>query len=150
MKHIHFNIIIALTGLQLITSGIENEAFCQSAQTNDSQEKPETKPKSNERVFLVVEQTPEFPGGKSAMQKFISDNLVIPQNEASKKLSGQVFVSFIVNTDGSLDDIVLKKGLSPEYDREAINVVKLMPLWKPGYQSRRRVRVIYLLPIQFP
>jgi protein TonB len=150
MKHIHFNIIIALTGLQLITSGIENEAFCQSSQTNDSQEEPETKPKSNERVFLVVEQPPEFPGGKSAMQKFISDNLVIPQNGASKKLSGQVFVSFIVNTDGSLDDIVLKKGLSPEYDREAINVVKLMPRWKPGHQSRRRVRIIYLLPIQFP
>jgi protein TonB len=146
--------LLALSGLLLMISVSKNPAFGQSTQTNTAQEKsasqaPESKPKSDERVFLVVEQPPEFQGGKMAMQKFITDNLIVPTSATSKKLSGKVFVSFIVNADGSLEDIALKKGLSPEQDKEALRIVGLMPSWKPGYQSGKAMRVIYLLPIEF-
>jgi len=145
--------LLALSGLLLMISVGNNLAFGQSTQIKTAQEKsaqaPESKPKSDERIFLVVEQPPEFPGGKVALKKFISDNLIAPKTANSEKLSGQVFVSFIVNADGSLEDIALKKGLSPEHNQEALRIVNLMPKWKPGWQSGKAMRVIYLLPIEF-
>lgn len=102
---------------------------------------------SEERYFIVVEQQPEFPGGPEARKKFIAEHLVAPKSAG--KVTGRVFISFIVNTDGSRQDIALLKSLSPEHDKEALRVVKAMPKWNPGSQSGKTVRVKYVLPIEF-
>jgi len=105
-------------------------------------------PKEDE-VFTVVEQNPEFVGGQAAMYAWLSKNIKYPAAASRANISGKVFVSFTVNTDGSITDAQVLKGLGFGTDEEAVRVVKSMPRWKPGKQSGRPVRVKYNLPISF-
>ena len=98
---------------------------------------------------MVVEKQPEFPGGEDARKKFIAENLLTPKSTSEHKITGRVFISFIVNTDGSRQDVAILKSLSPEYDKEALRVINAMPKWTPGSQSGKTVHVKYLLPIEF-
>lgn len=102
-----------------------------------------------EQVFTVVEQQPEFPGGIAEMYKFLSKNIKYPSAASRANVQGKVFLTFVVNTDGSIQDVQVLKGLGFGTDEEAIRVVKTMPKWKPGKQSGRPVRVKYNLPINF-
>ncbi|MGA0559370.1 energy transducer TonB [Larkinella sp. VNQ87] len=102
-----------------------------------------------EQIFTVVEQNPEFPGGMAALGQFLSKNIRYPPAASRANVSGRVFVSFVVNTDGSIQDVTVLKGLGFGTDEEAMRVVKAMPKWRPGKQSGRPVRVKYNLPINF-
>ncbi|GAB3910806.1 hypothetical protein GCM10028803_50920 [Larkinella knui] len=108
----------------------------------------EAAPKEDQ-IFTVVEQNPEFPGGLAAMGQFLQKNLRYPPAASRANISGRVFVSFVVNTDGSIQDVTVLKGLGFGTDEEAMRVVKAMPKWRPGKQSGRPVRVKYNLPINF-
>ncbi len=102
-----------------------------------------------EKIFTVVEQQPEFPGGTSEMYKYLGKNIKYPSAASRANVSGRVFMSFVVNVDGSIQDVTVLKGLGFGCDEEATRVVKAMPKWKPGKQSGRAVRVKYNLPINF-
>lgn len=102
-----------------------------------------------EAPFLTVEQQPEYPGGLEALRTFLGNNLHYPRAAASAGVSGKVFVSFVVNSDGSLTDLQVLKGIGFGCDEEAIRVMQKMPRWKPGKQSGRAVRVKFNLPISF-
>lgn len=102
-----------------------------------------------EEIFTVVEQQPEFTGGMAALGQYLQKNLRYPAAAQRANVSGRVFVSFVVNTDGSIQDVQVLKGLGFGTDEEAIRVVKSMPKWRPGKQSGRPVRVKYNLPINF-
>ncbi len=108
----------------------------------------EAAPKEEE-VFTVVEQQPEFVGGAGAMYAWLGKNIRYPAAAQRANVAGKVFVSFVVNTDGSIQDVQVLKGLGFGTDEEAVRVVKSMPRWKPGKQSGRSVRVKYNLPISF-
>ena len=97
--------------------------------------------------FKIVEEMPEFPGGYSAMSKFIAKNIQVP--EYAMPLEGIVYVRFIVDRDGSITNARILKGIHRDYDNAAINVVKKMPKWKPGKQAGKAVRVQYEIPIKF-
>ena len=105
-------------------------------------------PKEDE-IFTVVEQNPEFVGGTQAMYAWLGKNIKYPAAASRANISGKVFVSFTVNTDGSITDVQTLKGLGFGTDEEAVRVVKSMPRWKPGKQSGRSVRVKFNLPISF-
>ncbi|MBD2755001.1 energy transducer TonB [Spirosoma validum] len=102
-----------------------------------------------EEVFILVEQQPEFPGGMDALRTFLNNNLKYPRAATSAGISGRVFISFVVNTDGSLTDLQVLKGIGFGCDEEAIRVMQKMPHWRPGKQSGRAVRVKFNLPISF-
>ena len=106
-------------------------------------------PVVDNKVFTVVEQMPEFPGGDEALFKFIQKNIQYPDMERENDIQGRVVVGFTVNTDGTLTDIAVKKGVSSGIDKEAVRVVKLLPNFKPGKQQGKAVRVSYILPIMF-
>jgi protein TonB len=108
----------------------------------------ELAPKPDE-VFVAVEQDPQFPGGMDALRTFLSKSLNYPRSAANAGISGRVFVSFVVNTDGSLTDVHVLKGIGFGCDEEAIRVIRKMPNWRPGKQSGRAVRVKFNLPIAF-
>ncbi|SFC19585.1 energy transducer TonB [Spirosoma endophyticum] len=108
----------------------------------------EIEAKSDE-PFIMVEQQPEYPGGMTALGDFLSRSLKYPRAAASAGVSGKVFVSFVVNSDGSLTDLQVLKGIGFGCDEEAIRVMQKMPRWKPGKQSGRAVRVKFNLPISF-
>ena len=101
------------------------------------------------RDLKVVEHMPEFPGGEDAMMKFIQKNIQYPDLERDMDIQGRVVLGFIVNDDGSLSDIKVRKSVSPSIDTEAIRVVKLFPKFKPATQQGKPVRVQFTLPIMF-
>ncbi len=102
-------------------------------------------------VYQYVEEQPEFPGGMLAMRMFLQKNIVYPQLEKESGIQGKVFIEFIVDKDGSVTDVEVRKGVpgGPGLEKEAVRVVKLMPNWKPGKMSGKPVRVKYMLPVSF-
>ena len=100
-------------------------------------------------VFQVVEEMPEFPGGMEACMKWMGDNIKYPKDAMEKKQEGRVIVQFIVERDGSITHIEVKRSVSPSIDAEAVRVVGTMPKWKPGKQRGKVVRVKYTLPVMF-
>jgi protein TonB len=106
-------------------------------------------PVVDNKPFNIVEQMPEFSGGDEALFKFITSNINYPEFEKENDIQGRVVVGFVVNEDGSLSDVAVKKGQSPGLDKEAVRVVKLLPKFKPGKQQGKAVRVNFVLPINF-
>ena len=109
----------------------------------------QNKKTSNDKVFEKVEDMPEFPGGEQAMMDFVSKNVVYPQEAQEKGISGRVFVSFIVEKDGSVNEVKVMRGIGGGCDDEAVRVIKAMPKWKPGKMKGKPVRVSYMMPITF-
>ncbi|CCH01039.1 TonB family protein [Fibrella aestuarina BUZ 2] len=106
-------------------------------------------PSQQSEVFTVVQQVPTFPGGQAKLYRFLGQTLRYPAEAVKKNVSGKVFISFVVNADGRLDQIRVLKGIGAGCDEEAVRVVSLMPNWIPGKQNGRVVAVKYNLPIHF-
>lgn len=100
-------------------------------------------------IYTVVEQMPEFPGGEEALLNFINENLQYPSAEIAARIEGRVIVVFMVYEDGSVHDVVIKRGVSPGLDQEAKRVVEMLPSFKPGRIQGKAIRVSYILPINF-
>ena len=100
-------------------------------------------------VQLVVEQMPDFPGGRGELLKFIGQNVKYPEIAKENGIQGKVFVQFVVNTKGKITNVVVIRGIDPSCDKEAIRVVKMMPDWIPGKQNGLPVRVQFVVPINF-
>ena len=108
------------------------------------------KPKEEEnKVFDVVEQMPSYPGGLSAMQKYLSDHIHYPAIAEENGIQGRVICTFVVERDGSITDVRIAKSVDPSLDKEAMRVVSKMPRWIPGKQNGSAVRVKYTLPVTF-
>ncbi len=104
---------------------------------------------ANDKVLEKAEVMPQFPGGDQAMMKFVAENVQYPQEARDKEISGRVMVGFIVEKDGSVNEVKVVKGIGGGCDEEAVRVVKAMPKWKPGKQKGKPVRVHYTLPLTF-
>ena len=104
---------------------------------------------SNSKVFDVVDQMPSFPGGPSAMIQYLSKNQQYPVDAEKNGIQGRVIVTFVVECDGSITNVRVVKSVDPSLDKEAIRVVKSMPLWIPGKQNGSAVRVKYTVPVTF-
>lgn len=90
-----------------------------------------------------------FPGGPAEMMKWINDNVVYPQTSIEMNEQGRVFLSFVVEKDGSITNVKVERGISIDLDREAKRVVRKMPKWIPGESAGRSVRARCRLPINF-
>lgn len=100
-------------------------------------------------VYQIVEQMPQYTGGEEAMMKYVSENIKYPQAAKDKNIAGRVFVSFVVEKDGSIGEVKVLRGIGGGCDEEAVRVIKGMPKWKPGIQKGKPVRVSYMMPINF-
>jgi len=101
-------------------------------------------------VHLVVEEMPEFPGGKGALMNFITANIKYPTQASADKVEGRVFVNFVVSPTGKVTNAKIVKGFgNHELNDEAIRVVSKMPDWKPGKEKGVAVNVSYTIPIEF-
>ena len=101
------------------------------------------------KVYQVVEQMPQFPGGQAAMMKFIADSLRYPSVAFENGIEGRVIVKFVVDCKGNIVNPLVVRSVDPLLDREAIRLVKSMPKWIPGRQNGKPVCVIYNVPIRF-
>ena len=96
-----------------------------------------------------VEIYPEFQGGMAAWAKFIQRNLRYPEMAVEQGTQGKVFVSFVVEKDGSISDVSVVKGIGSGCDEEAMRVIRKSPRWRPGMQHNIPVRVRYNMPLSF-
>lgn len=100
-------------------------------------------------IHIRVEKMPEFPGGQEALNRFLVRNIKYPLLAQENGIQGRVVCQFVVNSDGSIVDISVVRGVEESLDKEAIRVIKSMPKWTPGRQGGKSVRVKYTLPIRF-
>jgi len=103
----------------------------------------------NTPPMRFVEEMPEYIGGSEAMYEFLRANLKYPEVARNNNISGQVFLEFVVERDGSISGVKVIVGVYPELDQEAMRVVKMMPRWKPGKQMGKAVRCFFNIPVRF-
>jgi periplasmic protein TonB len=96
-----------------------------------------------------AEVMPAYEGGMEAMMRFIKRNMKYPATARRQMIGGTVFVSFVVNGDGTVSDLEVIKGFHPDCDKEAVRVIKLMPGWIGGKQNNFPVNVRMVLPVKF-
>ena len=104
---------------------------------------------TDDKIFQVVEDQPEFPGGMEALMKHLSKEIKYPKEAQDKGTQGRVIVQFVVRKDGSITDAKVMKPVDPLLDAEALRVVSEMPNWIPGKQRGEAVNVRFTLPVMF-
>lgn len=104
-----------------------------------------------ETVFLMgtLDQNPEFPGGMLGLQKYLAKSVNYPTIAQETGIQGTVYLTFIINKSGKVEQVKLLRGADPSLDKEALRVVSSMPDWKPGKQGGNPVKVSYQVPIKF-
>ena len=102
-----------------------------------------------EEIFTIVEKMPTFPGGEAELFKWLGKNIQYPTMAQDAGIQGVVFVTFVVEKDGSVTGVRVLRGIGGGCDEEAIRRVKQMPRWEPGEQRGKPVKVQYNLPVRF-
>ena len=101
------------------------------------------------KVYDVVEQMPQFPGGMGALMQYLSSHIKYPVVAEANRIEGRVICTFIVEKDGSITDIKVSRSVDPSLDQEAVRVIGSMPAWTPGRQNGEVCRVKFTLPVTF-
>jgi TonB family protein len=98
--------------------------------------------------YETIETTlPEFPGGTQALFNFIRENLQYPNNDIC--VTGRIVAQFTVKEDGSIANARVIHGIHPDFDKEALRVINMMPKWKPGTKQGEVADTEYTVPIMF-
>ena len=117
------------------------------AQDTLKKKKSEAEDEIHSSASLAATEQPQFKGGLAAFTKFMSANYRLPQEALKNKVSGRIFLSFVVEKDGSLSNITSVRDLGYGTGDEGIRVLKMSPKWKPGMINGQPVRINYGLPI---
>ena len=131
-----------ITLLIALLAAVSSAAFAQTPATD-------SKTSNDEEVFVVVEQDPQFPGGMEALYKYIASNVKYPDEAKAKNITGKVFVSFVIEKDGSISNVKVVHSPHELLSDEAVRCVLAMPKWVPGKQRGKSVRTQFMLPINF-
>lgn len=99
--------------------------------------------------FKIVEEMPEYPGKEEALYAYLGNNVKYPPYCLDNGIEAKLYVQFIVNKDGSISDVEVLNPQGYGFDEEAKRVISAMPNWKPGKQRGQKVRVYYMIPINF-
>jgi len=132
-----------------INAAADQETYVQEYIPPIQVEEDEEEVIEEEEIFVVVESMPSFPGGMYKLMEYLHKNIKYPLLAKELNIQGRVFVTFVIEKDGSVNDVKLLRGIGGGCDEEAIRVVKSMPKWIPGSQRNIPVRVQYNLPINF-
>ena len=100
-------------------------------------------------IIDFVQKAASFPGGEAELMKFLGKELQYPQIAVENRIQGRVYIQFVVNKDGTIQDVTLAKSVDNSIDQEALRVVKKMPKWIPAQQNNAACRSRYILPILF-
>ncbi len=174
MKRINYSLILTSVALiMLLFSCGESEREDATSTANSNTESAETraekslsKKESTGKVYEIVEQMPEYPGGLTALMNYLRVNTRYPAVAQKAGIEGRVIVSFIVEPNGSVSNVEIVRSVDTDLDQdvsnveivrsvdtdldqEALRVVRQMPKWKPGKQDGSTVRVKFHLPIKF-
>lgn len=101
------------------------------------------------QIFTVVESPAAYPGGVNALNQYLANNIKYPQQARETGTQGKVYLTFVVERDGSITDIKILRDIGSGCGDEAIRVVKAMPKWQPAKQRGKAVRMQFNLPVNF-
>ena len=101
--------------------------------------------------FAVVEEKPKFQGKdpNPGFTKWVFSKIVYPEIAKENGVQGRVTLQFTIETDGSVKNVKVLRGVDSSLDKEAVRVVSSSPKWKPGMQRNKPVRVKYTFPVVF-
>lgn len=117
--------------------------------TDTSFSRNDTTKNAQDNIFTVVEGMPEFYGGDEARLNYLATNMHYPAEARENGIQGTVYITFVIETDGSITNIRLLNWIGGGLAEEALRVVKEMPKWKPAVQRGKAVRVQFNMPIKF-
>lgn len=121
-----------------------------AAEVSDSTETDSTAVKEDNNIYTSADLMPEFPGGADAMKTWLSENVKYPPAAKRDKIIGLVEVTAVVEKDGSLSDVKVKRDIGGGCGEEAVRAVKLMPAWVPGEIKNETKRVKVTVKVFFP
>ncbi len=105
---------------------------------------------SPDAFLFIVENMPEFEGkGLEHARSYLQSQVKYPEAAKANGINGKVYISFVVNSDGKVENVKVVRGLEPSLDKEAVRVVSEMPKWTPGTQTGKAVNVAFTIPIKF-
>ena len=131
----------------ILTPLEENQPVATTSQ--DTTKKGAKLPIEKAEIFTQAEDNPEFPGGIPALFEWLGKEIKYPEEAKNAKQEGKIFARFVIQSDGTIGNVEILKGISPALDAEAIRVIKKMPTWKPGKQNGKPVNVFYNMPLVF-
>ena len=126
-----------------VSSGLEEDTILIDSEV--------TKLNADEDTTAVDEKNrnAEFPDGKTALLRYIYQNIHYPPDAVKQRIQGRVVCSFIVNEDGSLSEVTLVHGVYTLLDEEVQRVIRSMPLWKPAMKDGKAIKIKYMMPVVF-
>ena len=133
---------------------MEQESFIEGDLDDDlealeTDEEPPKMSEEEELKFRILQDLPQFPGGPLEFMKWLTRNLKYPKALEYRKLEGVVVADFMVNTDGSVTDVKIKKPLHALCDEEVLRVLRMMPRWTPGIENDKPCRTNVCIPVVF-
>ncbi len=103
----------------------------------------------NDKVVLIEDRKPSFPGGYEALGKFLRDNVMYPVEAQNKKMTGTVYIQFDISATGAVKNPKILRSAGEPLDNEAIRIVYKMPQWTPAVKNGKPVNSTFCLPIKF-
>jgi len=103
----------------------------------------------DERIYEMVEENAQFPGGQQAYIEWCAEHVKYPSICQEQGVQGRVMVAFVVNKDGSLEDFKVVQSKDDNLSKEALRALKTMPKWKPARQGNKTVRSRFIAPVNF-
>lgn len=100
-------------------------------------------------IFVDYEQQPQFPGGETALLKYLQENIKYPPKALKDSIQGRVVVQFVVDKAGSVGEVKVVRSVNKALDDEAVRLIKTLPKFYPGRQNGQAVAVWYTLPVTF-
>lgn len=101
------------------------------------------------QCIFIVDSMPQFPGGEEKLRQYVASEVKYPLEAKEAGIRGMVFISFIVNKQGNVENVTVARGVHPLLDKEALRVVKAIPRWIPGTNNGKPENVSYTIPINF-
>ena len=101
------------------------------------------------QIFIDVEQMPQFPGGETALMKYLQENVVYPSEAVKDSVQGRVVVQFVIDRLGNVGEVKVVHSVHDLLDAEAVRLVKTLPRFSPGRVYGKAVSVWYTLPVTF-
>lgn len=129
--------------VKIFTSEIDPEEACEIPVIKLEPEPEEPK------IWTFTEEEPEFPGGIKGLQHYLAKNTKYPTQAIETDKQGKIYVRFVINEKGEVENAHVIRPVYPILDKEALRVVRSLPKWKPGKQGGKPVKVWFIVPIVF-
>jgi protein TonB len=121
----------------------------QAQEVVNGKAKPTEENADSNKIFLEVTDPAQFPGGDPARIKYFIENIKYPKEALDSNKQGTVYISFVIEADGSIRNVRVLRGVCTSIDAEAVRVVEAMPRWEPGKVDDKAVRSQFNMPIRF-